>query len=130
LYYYNEANGGYLDYVAILPDNHVKVSVTSELGETKQARLDLLFKLVEAGVPLKVLMEYLEFRNTSDIFERITQEALGEIALYQMKAAATQPEQPMDPIAPPPAAGPAPVSAGPLGAVPGGPLSLPPSEPQ
>jgi hypothetical protein len=114
--FFSENNGDYLDYEAILPDNHVKDSVTSQLGETRQARLDLLFNLVEAGVPLKVLMEYLEFPNTSDIFERITQEALGDIALEQMKSAATQPASPVDPNAAPQGTPPpgGPPMAGPL----------------
>lgn len=83
--YYMEANGTYSDIMAILPDNQVKVSVSSQLGETKQARLNLLFKLVEAGLPLKFVLQYLEFPNTTDILERIAEESVAEIMMQQMQ---------------------------------------------
>lgn len=103
-----EDNGDYLDVLNILPDNHVKVSVYSQLGETKQERLNLLFKLLDAGIPLKFVLEYLEFPNTTDIFERVAEEALGEIALQSIGSGATQPPQdpnmpPAGPSTPPPA---------------------------
>lgn len=90
----SEDNGDYLDVLNILPDNQVKVSVYSQLGETKQERLNLLFKLLEAGIPLKFVLEYLEFPNTTDIFERVAEEALGEIALQSIGAGAQQPMGP------------------------------------
>lgn len=95
-----EDNGDYLDVLNILPDNQVKVSVYSQLGETKQERLNLLFKLLDAGIPLKFVLEYLEFPNTTDVFERIAEEALGEIALSSIGAGANQP--PQDPSMMPP----------------------------
>jgi hypothetical protein len=88
-----EDNGDYLEVLNILPDNQVKVSVYSSLGETKEERLNLMTKLVELGVPLKFLLEYLEFPNTTDIFDRIAQEALGEMALAGMQAGATTPDE-------------------------------------
>lgn len=88
--YYNEDNGTYCDVCKILPDNQVKVSVISELGETRQARMDLLMKLVEMGLPFKVLLEYLEFPNSGDVLSRIAEESLAEIAMEQMKASMTQ----------------------------------------
>ena len=83
--YFSEDNGGYYDVVKILPENQVKVSVTSELGETKEARRELLMRLVELGLPLKVLLEHLEFPNTTDIFERIASEAAADMAMEAMK---------------------------------------------
>jgi len=88
-----EDNGDYLDVLNILPDNQVKVSVYSSLGETKEERLNLMTKLVELGVPLKFLLEYLEFPNTTDIFDRMAQEALGDMAMAGMQASATTPDQ-------------------------------------
>lgn len=87
--YYMEANGTYCDACAILPDNQVKVSVTSELGETRQSRLELLLKLVELGLPFKILLEHLEFPNTSDILSRIAEESVADMAMQQMQAQAT-----------------------------------------
>jgi|GEM_PF-3666419 hypothetical protein len=87
-------NGDYCGTCAILTDNQVKVSVTSQLGETREARLDLLFKLLDAGIPLKVVLENLEFPNTNDILERIASESLADIAMEQMK----QPPQQIPPI--------------------------------
>jgi len=91
--YYMEDNGGYCDVCNILPDNNVKVSVTSELGETKEARMNLLFKLVEAGLPLKFLLENIEFPNTEDVFTRIADEALADMQMEQLKAQQTQQAQ-------------------------------------
>lgn len=93
--YFMEDNGGYYDAFSILPDNNVKVSVTSELGETKSERRELLFRLVEAGLPLKTLLEYLEFPNVDQISQRIAEEALAEVAMNQMQA----PPQEIDPEA-------------------------------
>jgi hypothetical protein len=76
--YFMEENGEYSDICAILPDNQVKVSVTSELGETRQARMGLLMELVQMGLPFKTLLEYLEFPNTSDVLERIAEEPVGQ----------------------------------------------------
>lgn len=88
-----EDNGDYLDVLNILPDNQVKVSVYSQLGETKDQRLNTMMKLVELGVPLKFLLEYLEFPNTTDIFERIAEETVGQMAIDAMTAGATTPDQ-------------------------------------
>jgi hypothetical protein len=88
-----EDNGDYLDVLNILPDNQVKVSVYSSLGETKDERLNLMTKLVELGVPLKFLLEYLEFPNTTDIFDRMAQEALGDMAMSAMRTGATTPDE-------------------------------------
>lgn len=97
-----EDNGDYLDVLNILPDNQVKVSVYSSLGETKNERLNLMTKLVELGVPLKFLLEYLEFPNTTDIFDRIAQETVGQLALDAIGAAQSQPgtSAPQQPTAP------------------------------
>lgn len=89
-------NGDYCGVCSILTDNQVKVSVTSQLGETREARLDLLFRLLDAGIPLKVLLENLEFPNTNDILERIASESLADIAMEQMK----QQPQPMGEVSP------------------------------
>lgn len=99
--YYIEDNGSYCDVCAILPDNKVKVSVVSELGETKEARLGLLFKLKEAGLPLKVILNYLEFPNADDVMTRITEEAVADMAMETMKTSAMQPPQPRGPQMPP-----------------------------
>ena len=96
--YYMEDNGTYCDICAVLPDNEVKVSVTSELGETKFARLDLLMRLVEMGLPFKTLLEYLEFPNTTDILERIAEESVADMMLEKTG-------QPPVPGVPPPPQG-------------------------
>lgn len=84
--YYHEDNGEYYDVLAILPDNHVKVSVTSQLGETKQARIELLTKLVELGViPGKSLLEHLEFPNVSDLMQKLGDEAAAEAMMENVK---------------------------------------------
>jgi len=83
--YFIEDNGSYCDVCAILPDNQVKVSVTSELGETKQARLELLMKLVDMGLPFKTLLEHLEFPNVDTILQRIAEEATAEMMMEKMK---------------------------------------------
>jgi hypothetical protein len=77
--YYSEDNGDYCSVCAILPDHNIKVSISSQLGETKQAKIDLLFQLVDRGLPLKYVLEYLEFPNTSDILQRVAEEAAGDI---------------------------------------------------
>ena len=80
--YYSNDNGEYLDYIKITDENNVKVSVTSELGETKAARLNILMKLAEAGViPGKTILDHLEFPDTDDILQRVAEEAVGETAL-------------------------------------------------
>lgn len=90
--YYDEANGSYSEYIRVLEDNQVKVSVTSELGETKGARLNLMLKFVEMGVlPPKFLLEAIEFPNTDDVLKRIAEESLGQVAIDQMR----QPEAPV-----------------------------------
>jgi len=81
-----EDNGSYLDYLSVSGDNNVSVSVTSELGETKEARLDLLIKLVQLGMPLKFLFEFLELPNGDEIVERIADENIAEIMQQQMQA--------------------------------------------
>lgn len=83
--YFMEANGSYNDVCAVLPDNHVKVSVRSQLGETQDAKLDLLFKLKDAGLPLLTILQYLEFPNASDIMERIADEAVAEMAAQKIQ---------------------------------------------
>ncbi len=89
--YYDEANGSYMDYIKVSEDNQVKVSVTSELGETKGARLNLLTKFVELGIlPPKFLLEAVEFPNTDDVLQRVAEEAMGEVAINQLN----QPEVP------------------------------------
>lgn len=84
--YYIEDNGSYCATCAILPENNVSVSVNSELGETKASRIALLKELVTLGLPLKVLLEHLEFPNTDDIFQRMADEAMADMALENMKA--------------------------------------------
>lgn len=78
-------NGDYCGTCTILTDNNVKASVTSQLGETREARMDLMFRLLDAGLPLKIVLEHLEFPNTNDILERIASESLADIAMEQMK---------------------------------------------
>jgi hypothetical protein len=84
--YYSEDNGDYCDACTVLPDNQVKVTVSSQLGETREARMELLFKLLEAGMPLKTLLEFLEFPNVSDMMERIASEGVAETAMDSMAA--------------------------------------------
>lgn len=87
-----EDDGSYCEVCRILPDNHVKVSVVSQLGETKQARMELLLDLNKRGVlPSQTLLKMLEFPNSDDILQRIAEEAVADIALETMKNAATQP---------------------------------------
>lgn len=86
--YFIEENGSYCDICAILPDNNVKVSVTSELGETKGARTELLLRLFEVGViPAKTVLEFLEFPNTGDILQRVAEETIADIMMEKMKTA-------------------------------------------
>lgn len=73
---YVEANGSYLDYLKVTSDNNVKVSLTSEFGETKQAKLDFLSKLVGLGLPITFLLKYLEFPDMDDVEARIAEEAV------------------------------------------------------
>lgn len=80
--YFSEENGGYLDYIKVAEDNQVKVTVSSELGETKAARLNILMKLADAGViPGKTILDHLEFPNTDDVLQRVAEESLGEAAM-------------------------------------------------
>lgn len=98
--YFYEANGSYYDVLSVLPENQVRVSVTSQLGETKQAKLDLLIQLVKLGLPFKYLLEHLEFPNVSDIEERIAKESLAEIEMAILKQQATTPPIPGAPNGP------------------------------
>lgn len=92
--YFIEDNGDYCGVCAILPDNNVKVSVTSQLGETRQAKLNFLFRLVELGMPLLQALKYLEFPNTSDIERRIAEEQVADLQMEALKAQmAPQPGQ-------------------------------------
>lgn len=68
-----------LNYFEVVEDNHVKVTIGSELGETKQARLALMLRLVSVGMPLKYLLEYLEFPDVDGVMQRIAEETLGEL---------------------------------------------------
>lgn len=89
-----EDSGNYNDVVAILPDNNVKVNVTSELGETKAARQALLFKLLDAGLPLKIILDHLEFPNSDDILQRVAEEAVGDMVMSQLGSNQTPPQIP------------------------------------
>lgn len=92
--YFAEEMGDYCSVCAILPDNKVKVSVTSQLGETREARLNLLFRLVELGLPLQFVLNHLEFPNTQDILQRIAEEQVADLEIERMKAMmAPQPGQ-------------------------------------
>ncbi len=92
--YYVPENGDYCDVATILSENQVKVSVTSQLGETKQARTNMLFRLVELGMPLKIALDLLEFPNTTDIFQRIAQEQVADLQMQALQAQmAPQPGQ-------------------------------------
>lgn len=87
--YFDEANGSYLDYIQVAEENNVKVSVSSELGETKSARLNLLLKFVEMGIlPAKSLLEHVEFPNTDTVLSRLAEEKMAEVAVNQL----TQPQ--------------------------------------
>ena len=78
----------------VTTDNKVSVSVKSELGETKEERMNLLFKLVEAGMPIKYLFELLQLPNGDEIMERIADENLAEITQnQQMQAMQQEPQQ-------------------------------------
>lgn len=92
--YIKEPGADYCDACAILADNQVKVSITSQLGETREAKLNLLFRLVELGMPLKFVLEYLEFPNTSDILQRIAEQTVADLKMAQLQAQmAPQPGQ-------------------------------------
>lgn len=92
--YFSNDNGEYMDYIRVTEDNDVKVTVSSELGETKAARLNILMKLAEAGViPGKTILDHLEFPNTDDILRRTAEEAVGQVAMDIMKQ--PQPQMPM-----------------------------------
>jgi hypothetical protein len=99
--YFSDDNGSYLDYLKVTEDNKVKVTVTSELGETRSARMNILMKLVELGLPLKFLFEQIEFPNTDDIMQRIAEEAVGGMAMDRLGQAGGQPVQPGQPATPP-----------------------------
>lgn len=84
--YYFEENGTYLDTMAILDENQIKVSVVSQLGETRAARMELLFKLVDLGIISgRTVLSHLEFPNTDDILEQLADEELANVAMEQMK---------------------------------------------
>lgn len=100
--YYLDDNGSYLDYISVASEHQVKASVTSELGETTGARQELLFKLVEAGMPLKFLFKYLELPDGDDIMERIAEENVAEIAQQQMMAEQQAQMQAQGQASPPP----------------------------
>jgi hypothetical protein len=90
--YYED--GTYGEYLSVLPEHQIKVSVTSQLGETREARLNFIIKLVELGVlPAQELLKYIEFPNTSDILERLASEAMAGMAMDAMKSQAGQPPQ-------------------------------------
>lgn len=78
-----EDNGSYVSYMEIAPDNNVKVTLTSDLGETKQARLNFLSKLVSLGLPLTFLLKNLEFPDIDDIEQRIAEEAVVQMLQEQ-----------------------------------------------
>lgn len=70
----------YMEYTTILTDNNVKVSLSSELGETKEARLNLMVKLAQLEViPTSLLLKFLEFPNVDDIERELAEEAAAEI---------------------------------------------------
>ena len=94
--FFSEDNGDYCDACTVLPDNQVQVSVVSKLGETRGERMDLLFRLLEAGVPLKVVLEFLEFPNVADIFERLATEGVADMAMAGMQAQMGQPPMPQE----------------------------------
>jgi hypothetical protein len=131
--YYSEDNGDYVSVAAILPENNIKVSVTSQLGETKQAKLDLLFQLIDRGLPIKYVLEYLEFPNVGDIMSRIAEEAMGDILKQNLTNPAISAPQPgsdqasMPGGAPPMMGGASPQGPGSPGQVP--PPGIPPGAP-
>lgn len=84
--YYIEDNGSYCDTATVLTDNRVKVSVNSELGETKAARFAMLLKLLEAGLPLATVLKLIEFPGSADVMQRIAEEAVADMAMEAMKA--------------------------------------------
>jgi len=94
---YSEENGAYLDYLSVTADNQVKVSVTSEFGETKAARFALLKELVSLGMPLKFMFQFLEFPNSDDIMQRIADENLAEAMKQQMMEEQAQQAQMQQP---------------------------------
>lgn len=99
--YYIEDTQDYIDVATILTDNNVKVSVTSQLGETKAARMELMMRLVDLGMPLKVLLEHLEFPNTSDILERMASESVAEVQMQMMQQQPPMGAMPPEGMAPP-----------------------------
>lgn len=84
-------NGEYCEVFEILADNKISVSIQSQLGETKQAKMELLLKLKDAGLPLATVLKFLEFPNAADISERLAEEALADMAIEAMKAQQTAP---------------------------------------
>lgn len=92
--YWDDESGDYCDVCTVLADNQVKISITSQLGETKSAKLDMLFRLMDYGLPLNVVLGLLEFPNASDITQRIAEEALAGVQMEALKAQmAPQPGQ-------------------------------------
>lgn len=85
-----EDNGSYVDYLRVTSDNNVKVSLTSEFGETKQARLNFLSKLVGLGLPISFLLKYLEFPDIDDIEKRVAE----EFVVQQMQEQKQETQQP------------------------------------
>jgi hypothetical protein len=84
-----EDNGSYLDYFRIATSKNIHATLTSELGETKQARLNFLSKLVELGMPLPYLLKNLEFPDVDDIEQRIAE----EFVVQQMQDQQAQQQQ-------------------------------------
>lgn len=88
---------------AILPQHNVKASVTSQLGETKEDRINLMVKLVELGVmPGKALLAHLEFPNVADLTSQLADEVASEIVAENLKG--QQGQQPAGPGQVPPGA--------------------------
>lgn len=102
--YYLEENGGYYDILNILPDNAVKVSVTSQLGETRQARFNVILQLLDRGLPLQIALQLLEFPNTDDVLKRISDEVVADMQMQMQmqllggdgKGGQGTPEKPTD----------------------------------
>jgi hypothetical protein len=96
-----EDNGSYLDYMRISTSKNVHATLTSDLGETKQARLNFLSKLVELGLPLTFLLKNLEFPDIDDIEQRIAEEAVIQDMQQQQAQAGQGAQQPgQSPVTP------------------------------
>lgn len=76
-----EDNGDYCSACSVLSENQVKVSVVSQLGETRGAKLELLFQLVDRGLPLTSVLALLEFPNTEDIMQRIAEQEAAQVVM-------------------------------------------------